>query len=76
MPIALNAVEADSRVPHGRFVFADADFKQSLNDLEQALQDLRCCEVLFHLLFTEAVARFFEFFANVWPVPGLWVLQP
>ena len=75
LSLALDAVEPYSRVPNGRFVFMDLDFKQRLDDLEQALQNLGRSEVLLDLLFAETVARFLELFANIRPVPSLRILQ-
>ena len=62
-------------MPHRRFVGADAHFKQSFDDFEQALQHFGRSEILLHFLFAETVASFFQLFTDVRPVPRLRVLE-
>ena len=71
LAVALDPEELDGRVPDGRLVGADVHLKQGLDDFEQTGQHLGRCEVLLDLLFAEAVAGFFEFFAQVGHVPGV-----
>ena len=75
LAVSFNAVEGNGRVPYGCLVRSDIDFKQCLNDFEEPLQNLGCCEVLFDFLLAEAVAGFFELFTNVGPVPRLRIFQ-
>ena len=72
---AFDAVKAHAGVPSGRGVGTDADFEQGLHNFEQAGQYLGGGEVGFDVLVAEGVARFFELFADVGPVPGLRVFQ-
>ncbi|MPN30821.1 hypothetical protein SDC9_178292 [bioreactor metagenome] len=72
---AFDAVELDVRVPHRRGVLADRDFKQRLDNLEQARQHLGRREVLLDLLLAEGVARLLQLFGDEGPVPGLWIGQ-
>ena len=72
---ALDAVELDGGVPDRGGVFADGDFKQRFDDLEQARQHLGGGEILLELLLTEGVALFLELFGNEGPVPRLGGVQ-
>ena len=62
-------------MPHRCAVATDAHLKQGFHNLEQTGQHFGGREIGFDFLLAEGVARFFEFFADVRPVPRLRVLQ-
>ena len=75
LTVALQPVKLHTVVPCGGGVARDAYFKQVFYDLEQACQHARCGEVLLDFLLAEGVAGFFQFFADVGPIPRLGVGQ-
>ena len=70
-----NAVKAHIGIPNRRRIGANRDFKQGLDNFEQACQDFRESEILFDFLLAESVAGFFELFADKGPIPGLWIVE-
>ena len=67
--MTLDAVKRHGGVAHRGLVGADLNFKQGLNDFEQAGQYFGGGEVLFDFLFAEAVAGLFQFFRNIGHIP-------
>ena len=73
--MTLDPVKLHAFIPHRRFVFTNRHIEQGFDDFEQTCQHFGRGEVLFDFLFAERITRFFELFANVRPIPRLWVGQ-
>ena len=75
LAVALQPVKLHAAVPYGRRIAADVHFKHVLDNFEQPGQHARCREVLLDFLLAEGIAGFFQFLADVGPVPRLGVSQ-
>lgn len=58
-------------MPNRRYIAADGDAKQSLNQAKEALEDSRGLKVSFDFLIRERISGFFESLARKCDVPSL-----